>query len=238
MPAPKIASGAVISSPSAAHNEPHAAIAATAIALHLAPEGAFIGEVLRVVGPVDVRVAVQAAARERDTGAGARAARPRQAGGAAAVAGRLVALLAQERRACLQEVVVIRAVRVVANGAVLLHRLVRAHEGPALLHVAAVASLVDAVLDERLLARRAVCVVAVGARDLALAHRMVRLAVDRHAELRMAGEAHIGLLGLDADTILLRMDLVARAARHVAARVLAQLPVDALAALVASEADA
>src|SRR5690349_23112590 len=170
MPAPSEDSGVVIaftSSPSCAQSGLHAANAASASALRrkLPPERALIGDVLRVVRAVDVRVAVQAAARERDADAGARAAGAGHAGGAAAVAGRLVALLAEERRARLQQVVVVRAVRVVAQHAVLLHRLVRAHERPALLHVAGIAGLVDRVLDERFLAGGAVRVVAIGAGD-------------------------------------------------------------------------
>ena len=49
-----------------------------------------------------------------------------------------------------------RAVRVVADRAVLLHRLVRAHERPALLHVARVAGVVDVVAHHHARAHRAV----------------------------------------------------------------------------------
>src|SRR5438270_9982446 len=187
MPAPSQDSGVVIaftSSTCCAHSGPQAAAAITAAAranalrLKLPPERALIGDVLRVVRAVDTRVAIQAAARERDADAGARAAGAGHAGGAAAVARRLMALLAEERRARLQKVVVVRAVRVVAEHAVFLDRLVRAHERPALLHVTGVAGLVDRILDQRLLAGGAVRVVAVGASYFSFAHRVVRLAVD------------------------------------------------------------
>src|SRR5262249_36102734 len=81
------------------------------------PLGADVG---RVVGAVDVGVAVQAAARRR-VGAGAGAG---ERSDVAAVAGRLVALLAQHRLAHLEQVRRGRAVRVVAVRAVFLHRLV------------------------------------------------------------------------------------------------------------------
>src|SRR5438045_6429625 len=89
------------------------------------PKGALIGRIPRVVGAVDVGVAIHARARQRDAdatrGRAVRAAG--DPGDAAAVAGRLVAALAEERRAHLEQVVVHRAVRVVAVRAVLLHRL-------------------------------------------------------------------------------------------------------------------
>ena len=96
-------------------------------------------------------------------------------------------LLAEERRAHLEQVVVHGAVRVVADRAVLLHRLVGAHERPALLHVARVAGVVDAVAHQRFLARRAVRVVAVRADDLAFERRVARLAADLGALLLVAG---------------------------------------------------
>src|SRR5215510_6439102 len=88
--------------------------AAIAVRRNSAPERALIGDVLRVVGAVDVGVAVHAAARERDADAGrGRAVRAAgDAGKAAAVAGRLMAGLAEERRANFEQVVVHRAVRV------------------------------------------------------------------------------------------------------------------------------
>src|SRR5689334_3247673 len=108
MPAPSHDSGVVIafaSSPSCAQSGLHAANAASASALRrrLPPEGALIGDVLRVVRAVDVRVAIEAAAREGDADARARAAGAGHARSAAAMAGRLVALLAEERRARLQQ---------------------------------------------------------------------------------------------------------------------------------------
>src|SRR3954465_16079033 len=78
------------------------------------PERPFVGKIGRIVRAVDVGVAVQAAARERvRAGAGAG-----ERGDIAAVAGRLVALLAEERLALFEEVGRGRAVRVMAIGAV------------------------------------------------------------------------------------------------------------------------
>src|SRR5262249_12540747 len=68
--------------------------------LPLTPERPFVGKIGGIVRTVDVGVAVQAAARER-VGAGAGAGK---VGDVAAVASRLVALLAQHRRAHLEQV--------------------------------------------------------------------------------------------------------------------------------------
>src|SRR4029079_3899024 len=109
----------------------------------LSPERAFVGDVGRVVRAVDVRVAVQAAPREQ-VGSRAPARRVLRAGEAclvAAMARRLVALLAQERRPLPQQVVVHRAVRVMAERAVLLHRLVPGHEAAAPFSLATVRRL-------------------------------------------------------------------------------------------------
>src|SRR5436190_20737305 len=202
------------------------------------PKGAFIGRIPRVVGAVDVGMAIQARARERDAdaarGGAVRAAG--NAGDAAAVAGRLVAALAQERRAHLEQVVVHRAVRVVAGRAVLLHRLVRAHERPALLHVARVAGVVDAVAHQHPLPGAAVRVVAIGTDHLALEDRVARRAPDLGALLLVAGKADVALLDPVAHPLVAGVHLVAGAAGDVARRVQAALPVDALAALVAGEA--
>ncbi len=155
----------------------------------------------------------------------------------AAVARRLVALLAQERRALPEEVRGGRAVRVVADRAVLLHRLVRAHERPALLHVAGVAGVVHVVAHHHRRSYRAVRVVAVGARHHAFAYGMARGPVDLHPLLLVAGEAHVRLGELVAHRVVGDVDLVAGRAGHVVARVRAHLPVDARAALMARRAD-
>src|SRR6185503_7630787 len=198
-----------------------AAASAAAIAVRRSspPERALIGTVPRVVGAVDVGVAVEAGARQRDADA-ARIRAVRAAGDAgdvAAVAGRLVALLAEERRARLQQVVVHRAVRVVADRAVLLHRLVGAHERAALLRVAGVAGLVDAIAHQQLLAGGAVRVMAVGARDLAFPDRMAHRTVDLRALLLVAGGAHGRLRHAVAHLVVAGVHLVARGAGDVAA---------------------
>src|SRR3954468_4319878 len=153
------------------------------------PERPLVADVGRVVGAVDIGVAIQAAARQR-VGAGAG---PGKRGEVAAMAGGLVALLAKHRLAQLQQVGRSGAVRVVAVRAVLLHRLVRAHEGPALLHVAAVAGVVDGVAQHHGAADRPVRVVAVGARNQPFPDRVARRAVDFRALHLVACEAHLWL---------------------------------------------
>src|SRR5215831_8790444 len=230
---------------SAARTGPIAASRATAIAVILkglglmfcrspsASERPLASVVAGVVGPVDVLMAVHAAARER-VGAGTGACEVRDV---AAVAGRLVAFLAQERRAHLEQVGVRRAVRVVAQRAVLLHGLVRAHERPALLHVAHVAGVVDVVAHHHARADRAVRVVAIRAGHQALADRVARRAVDQRAYVLVAGEADVGLRELVAHRVARDVQLVAGRAGDVVALVSARFPVDARAPLVAGEAD-
>src|SRR5262245_26870782 len=99
-----------------------------------APERPLVGKIGRIVRAVDIGVAIHAAAGKR-VGAGTGAS---ERGDVATVAGRLVARLAEHGLANLQQVRRGRAVRVMADRAVFLNRLVRAHERPALLHVAGV----------------------------------------------------------------------------------------------------
>src|SRR4051812_44666498 len=102
MPAPSVICGLVSaltsSSPSAAHSGPHAAsdAAASAPRWKLPPERALIGGIQWVICAVNIGMAVQAVARERDALARTGAAGPGHASHVAAVTGRLVALLAQE----------------------------------------------------------------------------------------------------------------------------------------------
>src|SRR5262245_16755301 len=184
---------------------------------------------------MDVGVAVRATAGQdhRPAGPGAR---PGDRRGRAAVAGRLVALLAQVGQAHAQQARVGAAMRVVADRAVLLHRRVVAHERPALLHVAGVTGVADRVAHHHRWPDRAVRVVAVGAGDLALTDRVARGPVDVGALILVAGEAHGHLGDLVADRVLCGVDLVACRARGVLGCVHAALPVDAPPALVAGEA--
>src|SRR5688572_3645895 len=213
-------------------NKSRCFIARNASAAALTPERAFIGNVRGVVRAMDVRVAVQASARER---VGSRAGE-RGVPDGAAMARRLVALLAQERRAGLQQVRGRRAVRVVTDRAVLLYRLVRAHERPALLHVARVTGVVHVIAHHHARARRAVRVVAVGARHEAFAYGVARGAIDLDPLLLVALEAGLRLRDLVARGVV-RVQRVAGGARDVARGVGAGAPVDALAALVTGEAD-
>src|SRR4051812_22982332 len=91
------------------------------------PERPLVADVGRVVGAVDIGVAVQAAARQRvRAGAG-----PGKRGEVAAMAGGLVALLAKHRLAQLQQVGRSGAVRAVAGPAVLRPRRGRSERRPA-----------------------------------------------------------------------------------------------------------
>ena len=152
------------------------------------------------------------------------------------MAGRLMALLAKVRRPHLEKIGNGRAMRVVANRAVLLHRRVVPDVRPALLHVAGVAGFVDAVSDHQSRRYRAVRVMTVGANDFAFQNRMAVRTDDLDALLFMAGEAHFRLSDPLADRIAVSMNLVAGGAGEFAVLVHAPLPMYALAALVAGQA--
>ena len=79
-----------------------------------------------------------------------------------------------------------------ADTTVLGHRLMVVHEGAAFLHVAGVASLVGAGLDQ-LFRVVAVDVMTRGTGHLAFDDRMVRWLVDLRTLLLVAGEADLGL---------------------------------------------
>jgi len=144
-------------------------------------------------------------------------------------------LLAEEGRTLLKQIVIHRAVRVVADRAILGDRLMVAHERSAFLHVARVAGFDDAIARQHLFAGGAVRIVAVGADDLAFLDRMVGRAVDLRALLLVAREAHFRLGLLVADPIVLRVNLMAGGTRHVARGMKVGLPMDALAALMTVE---
>src|SRR5688572_5802378 len=191
--------------------------------------------VLGAVAAMDVRVAIHAAPRDGAECGAAGGAAGRQLARLARVAGVAVAFLAQEWRARLQQAGDGRAVRLVADRAVLLHRRMVMHERAALLHVAGEAGLVHAVAHE-LLRIAAVHVVARRARHLSLDDRVVHRPVHLHALLLVAGEAGVALRDLVAHWVARRVDQVAGAARDVLSRMLAHLPLDAARALMAREA--
>jgi hypothetical protein len=110
------------------------------------------------------------------------------------------------------------------------------HERPALLHVAGEAGFVDR-RARQLLGVIAVHVVARRAGHLPFDDRVMNRPVDLRALLLVAGEAHLGLSLPVAHRVACSVKLVAVGARDVAAAVRARLPVDAVAALVAGEAD-
>src|SRR5687767_9882883 len=100
-----------------------------------------------------------------------------------------VALLAQIRDGGALELQVVRAVGRVAVEAALPHRRVLPQERPPLLGMAGIALLVDRAGGDQPGGRRAVRVVAVGARNLALAQRMMGRFPGLGASVLVAGEA-------------------------------------------------
>ena len=152
------------------------------------------------------------------------------------VSGIRVAVLAQEGRSLDQQIRLVRAVRRMAVQAAFADRKVLPQQRAALLRVAVVASLVDRNFLQQLRSRRAVRVVAVGANHLRLANRMVRELVAVGTLLGVAGEALLGLGGLDQDRVLADVDGMAAGAGHVVGGVLAALPVHAQTGLVAAQA--
>src|SRR6185503_6325609 len=184
---------------------------------------------------MDVGMAVHAAAGDGAGQSAAGGAAARQCARLTAVARVAMAFLAEERRARLQQAGDGGAVRLVADAAVFLHRWMAVHERPALLHVAGVAGLGRAIARQ-LLRIAAMHVMAGGARHLPFGDRMVHRPVHLHALLLVAGEAGVALRYAVAHRIARRVHQVARAAGYVGARMRAHLPLDARAALVASEA--
>src|SRR5581483_4625490 len=148
----------------------------------------------------------------------------------------VVALLAEPGRARRQERRQVGAVRRVAVRAALDGRLVLPQIRAALVRVAGPAGLVDGVLLHHARAGRAVRVVAIGARHLALADRVVGDLQRVGALLPVAGEAHLGLRLLLAHPVMGSVHLVAIAASHVVHLVSAALPMRARGALVAADA--
>lgn len=138
---------------------------------------------------------------------------------------RSVALLAQERYAHLKHGIGSGAVRVVANRAIFGHRLVVMHERPALLHMAGVAGIVDAIALHHLWSDRTVRIMAIGTSHFPFGDGMAGGAVDLSALLFMAGETYFGLCLLVANLVVFNVNLVAGVARYVAALVGAAVPV-------------
>src|SRR6266540_247857 len=150
----------------------------------------------RGIVAVDVRVAVQAGARNEPR-AGRACRRAAEALIAAVVragvARPVVAVLAEIRRALVEELRVDRSVRVVAGQAVLLDRRVLVHEGAALVGVAAGAQLIHRLLLDHGVAQGTMGVVAAGALELPLDDRMVRGLQELRADLLVADRAGLVL---------------------------------------------
>ena len=146
-----------------------------------------------------------------------------------------VAVLTEHRRTRTEQTFNIGTVRLVADRTILRNGLMVMHEGAALLHVAGVARLVGAGLDQ-LLGIVAVHRVAGRAGHLAFDDRVVRGLVDLGALFLVAGETHVRLCPLVEYLVTLYVDLVAGRASHILRTVHAGLPSDPITALVATRA--
>src|SRR6185295_10088916 len=147
----------------------------------------------RRVAAVHLVMAVVAAARDQPRVGRRRLPAAARVIDRARMARGVVAVLAQVGRLLLQQPRVVRAVRVVADEAVLLDRRMAPDEGAALLGVAGGAELRDRLGVDHRLRQRAVRVVAVGAVQLALDDRMVRGFQQLRADLLVAGGAGLVL---------------------------------------------
>src|SRR5690606_11753884 len=164
---------------------------AQACAFVAPPRSPLVPRAGRMIAAVDLRVAVLA--RTPDHALARRAAEQRRAGGLLRAVDlprmadrRVVALLAQDRPGDLQQLVVIRSVRVVAVQAALAHRPVLPEERVALLGVAGVADVVDAISLPQGRCHRGARDMSDDARPLPLWHRRVRALAEFGALLRMA----------------------------------------------------
>jgi hypothetical protein len=125
------------------------------------------------------------------------------------VSARGVTRLAEQRGAPRQHRPVNRAVRVVADRAILGHRRMLPDERAALLGVAAVAGLVQRAANQQAVGAGAVRIVAIRARQLSLPHRVGRRLEEVRLDVGVAGIARLGLGALLDDRVLRRMQLVA-----------------------------
>jgi hypothetical protein len=164
-----------------------------------------------MIGAVDLRVAVEAAAVDvphRIRPPGHRLVAPLN-----------VAALAQLRRPQREQSGVVRPMRRVARHAALPHGRVLPQEGAALFLVAGVALIVDGVCPDQLLRGRAVRVVARGALESSLpafvAEEVRRALQHRPAYVAVAGEAGLGF-ALLCEARVLGPGLVNRVAREAA----------------------
>lgn len=116
------------------------------------------------------------------------------------------------------------AMRTVAYGTILRHRVMLANKGTALFRVAGVACVIHAIALGQLGAGGTMHVVTIGTCHFALGHGVMRWAIDLVALLLMAGEAKLGLLGLAHNFILVTVHLVASVARYIGRVVLTASP--------------
>lgn len=186
---------------------------------------------------MNIRVAIQAAARNGSQRAGAVGISCRKAGGLARVAVMGVTLLTQEGRASLEQGGRCRTVRLVADSTIFGNRLMVMHKWPALFHVAGVTSFVGAALDQGL---RIVAVYVMARRTghLPLDDRVVRRLINLRTLFLVAGEAGLGLRNLTAHLVMLVMHLVTGRTSNVLRSVRTGLPTDAAAPLVTGQTSA
>lgn len=142
-----------------------------------------------------------------------------------------MAFLAQEGWPRLEQVVNVAAMAGMANGAVLGYWLMVVHKWPALLHVALITGLVDAVLLQ-LLGVVAMDVVAIRTPHLAFQHRVVGRPVEHRTLLLVATEAKFSLVCPGANAIMGSMNLVAVGTPYATVGMGAFRPVHAIVTLV------
>lgn len=190
----------------------------------------------RIVGPVDLGMAVQATATlpqvdhvlaTGKTIADWHAGLTANGADAASHVGR-VTLLAKHRRACLEHAGDDAAVRVVAVGAVFCDWIMLVHERAAFFGMAGVAGVVRAVAFDQLGSDRAMRIVAIGADHLAFGNRVVGRTIDLRALFLVAGVADFCLRRAVADLVIVAVDFVTGIAGHIGIVMRAAIPMRAI----------
>lgn len=118
--------------------------------------------------------------------------------------------------------------RIVANRAVVVNRLMVAHEGPTFFHMTGVAGFHYAIALHKAGACGPVRIVAIGARDFAFWNGMSRGLVGLDALLLVASKANLGFRFLIEHLVFRNVNQVARRASHVPSLMDASLPMRTL----------
>ena len=149
-----------------------------------------------------------------------------------------VTALAEPGRAHFQQWRDIRAMRDVAIAAIVRCRRMFPQKRPALFRMTGKTGLVNGVLDQQLRAGRSVRIVAIRTGNFARCDGMGGEVMNLRALRLVAGKADFALRLLREYLVLRLMNLMARCARNVVARMHASRPVTAFAGVVAVKARA